>query len=521
MNKNQEYAANYAEYAMEQMERYGIPASVTLAQGILESSNGQSELSMKGNAHFGIKCTSEWLRNGGTYLVYTDDKPNEKFCTYESVKDSYAHHTTFLKENARYKACFELSPDDYKGWCQGLQQAGYASGNHYATSLQQIIERNGLDKYDKQVMEKMNSRETQYSFPLKRDEFMLVTSPFGMRTDPMDKTKTQMHKGIDIKTFHEGVLATESGGKVVNVNQNAQTAGGKSVTIEYKREDETRYQVSYLHLDSVQVAKGDVVHAGQQLGISGNTGSRTTGEHLHLSIKHITADGKMRDIDPAVYLADIADKGNIQTQLLHHGENLLAKYAPEEKFVNSLSLQSSETPVKELSVEDWMKKLLSSEDAGLGMGDSDPLMQMITTLYTGLMGLAMQFDGKEQEVTKEEQMQTATEACLKKTIDISTLLPALDSCYVHLSQEGKSSLEMTVKGQKQHHELTLGEMNIITKTLGNADLSEANKKQCVSSLVSTILAGKQMGINYDEGVEKHCELYGRALDRFLCSGVRV
>lgn len=77
MSKNQSYADQYAEAAMEQMKRYGIPASVTLAQGILESSNGESELSRLGNNHFGIKATASWLKNGGEYLVYTDDKPNE------------------------------------------------------------------------------------------------------------------------------------------------------------------------------------------------------------------------------------------------------------------------------------------------------------------------------------------------------------------------------------------------------------------------------------------------------------
>lgn len=76
MSKNQEYIQQYAEYAMEQMRRYGIPASVTLAQGICESASGQSELSRKGNNHFGIKATSSWIENGGKYLVYTDDRPN-------------------------------------------------------------------------------------------------------------------------------------------------------------------------------------------------------------------------------------------------------------------------------------------------------------------------------------------------------------------------------------------------------------------------------------------------------------
>lgn len=137
---------------MEQMKRYGIPASVTLAQGILESSNGKSELAVKGNAHFGIKCTDEWLKNNGSYLVYTDDRPNEKFCTYSTVEGSYEHHSAFLKENIRYKDCFALPADDYKGWCTGLQRAGYATGDNYGGLLQQIIERNGLNKYDEMVM---------------------------------------------------------------------------------------------------------------------------------------------------------------------------------------------------------------------------------------------------------------------------------------------------------------------------------------------------------------------------------
>ena len=121
MSKNQEYIQQYAEYAMEQMRRYGIPASVTLAQGICESASGQSELSRKGNNHFGIKATSSWIENGGKYLVYTDDRPNEKFCQYANVGDSYEHHSQFLKRNGRYAELFQLSPDDYKGWTNGLQ----------------------------------------------------------------------------------------------------------------------------------------------------------------------------------------------------------------------------------------------------------------------------------------------------------------------------------------------------------------------------------------------------------------
>lgn len=161
MSKSSEYVDKYAEAAMEQMRRYGIPASVTLAQGILESGSGQSELSRKGNNHFGIKASSSWLESGGRYLVYTDDKPNEKFCQYASVADSYEHHSLFLKGNSRYSSLFALSPDDYVGWTNGLQKAGYATSKSYASSLQSVIKSNGLDKYDKMVMQEQGWQSTK------------------------------------------------------------------------------------------------------------------------------------------------------------------------------------------------------------------------------------------------------------------------------------------------------------------------------------------------------------------------
>ena len=155
---------------------------------------------------------------------------------------------------------------------------------------------------------------------------MLVTSPFGNRRDPMNHSKTQFHKGIDISCKNETLLATENNGKVVGVNHNANTGGGKSVTIEYNREDGSKYQTTYMHMSSIDVSVGDTDNAGQKIGVSGNTGTRTTGPHLHFEVKTVAADGTKRNIDPAAYIAEISQKGGLSQQLLHNGKDLLVSY---------------------------------------------------------------------------------------------------------------------------------------------------------------------------------------------------
>ena len=530
MSKNQQYVEQYKEAAMEQMRRYGIPASVTLAQGILESSNGQSQLARNENNHFGIKATSSWIANGGKYGLYTDDKPNEKFCSYASVGDSYEHHSQFLRNNKRYAACFSLSPDNYKGWAQGLDRAGYATAGTYTPNLIKIIERNDLAKYDLMVLEEMkaqgkqigveqnprttdssiantndsnhsvsmNTTDSNYSFPLKRNEFILVTSPFGMRSDPTDSSKQQMHKGIDIRTKQDDILATEDKGKVVAVNQNANTAGGKSVTVEYQRENGDKVQLSYLHLSSVDVKVGDEVNAGKKLGVTGNTGTRTTGEHLHLSVKQIAADGTTRDLDPAAYLAEIAEKGNIQLKALSNGEDLLAKY----KTNNTPEIDTT------LSPDDWMKKILSSEDSGEHMSMGDPIVEMAMTLFTSLMALAVQIDNKSES----EKMQTATDAALNKRIDLSSLLPGMKGSALVLKEDGKTVLEINNGKQQFSHELTPSELNRLSQVLNNAELSDDVKRQRLSGIVNSIVVAGQVSQNYEQQqnqTENHNEVIRR------------
>lgn len=503
-SKNQEYAERYAEYSMEQMRRYGIPASVILAQGILESSNGQSRLALTENNHFGIKATPEWIAEGGRYGLYTDDRPNEKFCSYDSVGDSYEHHSRFLKENGRYARCFTLAPDDYKGWTQGLEQAGYATGGHYAASLQQIIERNGLQEYDRQVMREMEAQGKQfgveenprresenakeYSFPVERKEFLFVTSPFGMRQDPIEGTK-RMHTGIDIRCKGDAVLATEKGGKVVAVNGKGNTPGGKSVTVEYAREDGSKVQCTYMHLGDIAVKVGDTVQAGQRLGTSGNTGTRTPGEHLHFDVKQIHADGTQRDIDPAAYLAEIAQKGNIRQQALHNGNDLLAKYRDAESVREN----------QPLSPDAWMKKLLSSEDSGVGMsGCNDPIVEMAMTAFTSLMLLAAQIDNRNEE----EQRAAISAAMDSRRIDLKPLVTGMKACELVIGENGRATLRADNGSIEVSRELTSAELSRLSATLNNDTLPEEAKRLRIAGVLNTVILSEAASRNFEQGMSE-------------------
>ena len=142
----EEYIKKYRDIAVEEMERYHIPASITLAQGLLESGAGQGTLARKSNNHFGIKCGGDWR---GKSVKHDDDARNECFRVYKNAADSYRDHSKFLAGRPRYASLFTLDMTDYKGWAHGLKKAGYATNPRYAYQLIDIIERYDLYKYDK------------------------------------------------------------------------------------------------------------------------------------------------------------------------------------------------------------------------------------------------------------------------------------------------------------------------------------------------------------------------------------
>ena len=141
----QQYINTYSPVAIEEMKHYKIPASITLAQGILESGYGGGRLAVKANNHFGIKCGSKWT---GARIYHNDDERGECFRKYRSAEKSYRDHSLFLKHNQRYSKLFHLKLNDYEGWAHGLKKAGYATNPKYAPLLIELIEKYDLHKFD-------------------------------------------------------------------------------------------------------------------------------------------------------------------------------------------------------------------------------------------------------------------------------------------------------------------------------------------------------------------------------------
>ncbi len=143
----EEYITQWKEVAMRKMKEHGIPASITLAQGLLESRNGNSILAVEGNNHFGIKCTPDW---SGDRMYHDDDRKDDCFRKYRDASDCFEDHSKFLMR-PRYSSLFTLKADDYKGWAHGLKRCGYATDPRYPHKLIDLIERYQLSKFDEGI----------------------------------------------------------------------------------------------------------------------------------------------------------------------------------------------------------------------------------------------------------------------------------------------------------------------------------------------------------------------------------
>jgi LysM repeat protein len=199
----EQYIETYKNDAIRGMLENGIPASITLAQGILESGDGNSPLAVKANNHFGIKCHSDWT---GKTFKQDDDAKNECFRKYKTVYESYKDHLDFLSKRSRYAFLFEYKTTDYKSWAHGLKKAGYATNPKYPVLLIKIIEENNLAQYDKakkpEQLAKTAKKEKQ-----KKDEEVIVAAK---KTPTSSKTKNKPTSATKVRVSSNNIKYTRA-----------------------------------------------------------------------------------------------------------------------------------------------------------------------------------------------------------------------------------------------------------------------------------------------------------------------
>lgn len=264
----QDYIDTYKEVAIDQMLRYHIPASITLAQGLLESGAGKSDLSVRGNNHFGIKCHN-WT---GPTMHHDDDLRQECFRVYDSALESYEDHSKFLSARGRYSSLFKLDITDYKGWAHGLKAAGYATNPKYAPHLIEIIETYKLYQYDTATYADLKSYNKKTYTPMQND------TPKHQESKPLEENninifshEVKMCNNTYYVLAQEGdtfaSIAQEFGlkaSKVADYNElppNAQLVKGKPVFLEKKQ---ARADKSYAGVPHV-VKAGESLHSIAQM----------------------------------------------------------------------------------------------------------------------------------------------------------------------------------------------------------------------------------------------------------------
>ena len=202
-----EYIETYKSLAVEAMQEYGIPASIKLAQALIESDNGNSPLALKANNHFGIKCKTSW---SGDKMLHDDDAKDECFRSYRSAYDSYRDHSDFLADSPRYRFLFDLDPTDYKGWARGLSHAGYATNPEYANMLIKAIEQNGLYKMDKEITANTPSAGKNSGGKISARTDRPATSPSPVKQTAATDTEPEPVQATAQEQLPDGVIKVES-----------------------------------------------------------------------------------------------------------------------------------------------------------------------------------------------------------------------------------------------------------------------------------------------------------------------
>jgi LysM repeat protein len=249
----EEYVNTYKELAIEEMKRTGVPAAITLAQGILETENGNSILVKKSNNHFGIKCKEDWK---GPSVSHTDDAPWECFRKYGSAEESYRDHSNFLRTRKYYTSLFDIDPADYKAWAYGLKKAGYATNPQYAQQLIKYIETHNLQQYSLIALGKVakeGAAIAKTETPVNNDE----VDEWKAKPALNNKAVTQ----VPAKEVKETELKMIAGSKEIQANEPA-------VVQQSKTEEENKPAVRAVYPEGVfKINETKVIYAAKGTSI--------------------------------------------------------------------------------------------------------------------------------------------------------------------------------------------------------------------------------------------------------------
>ena len=436
-----------APLAMEHQIKYGIPASVTLAQLAHESG-----WNMNAQSPFGIK-TSGKGQEGVDYFVAHDDTAHDKFKKYDGIEAAFEDHSRLLVKGKPYVSLRTLGPTDYQSWTEGIKKCGYATDKKYTGKLNDYIVKYDLTKYDQQALEMAKQRDVKCGYA-REIAGVRVTTVGGISLDniqgswhmPLDgdmrmtgnigeNRTNHKHQGIDIGVpIGTPLYATENNGVVTYTGKYG--GGGNCVIIKYQRPEGKYYEVKCMHLDTIDVKEGDIVNAGTVIGKSGNTGGNNTGPHLHFEVRELQNedDKKGNLIDPKSYLAEIAVRGDIAASIKKDGVDLLPAYKAEFHLTEQNNLLAEEDKTKKQSIIDQLGQSAGGGDL-ISMLFSLMVSKMFDVLALKEMAEAEnRKKGNETEISAADQQKYKSEG-----VDPKAASRMASSEYESISQQNSQS----------------------------------------------------------------------------------
>lgn len=471
-----DFINRYAPYAMEQQIKYGIPASVILAQMAIESSWGTSALARNDNNFFGIKKGSSWA---GRVSYYDDDQAHEAFRSYDNVGQSLSDHSATLLQ-PRYLHRCPTDSTDHLGWIKGIKAGGYATASNYVDSVESFIRKYELDKFDRLAVQNAQQQGLQIGYMRGRQPDTPQAVPAGIFLTPLqgrwcmpinleglkvtgvfgENRPGHHHSGIDLSTGGKylPVYGTEDNGRVIAAKPN-NGAAGNMITVEYSRSDGSRLQCTYMHLSEIGVKVGDAVNAGMQLGYSGNTG-RSTGPHLHFETKFYNAQGTLQSYDPAEYIAELSFRGNLPAVLNKGGQNLAVRYSSQMAYNNASATGIEGQPMdiqtqmllanitKSDDPNRWLEYLMNKNGDSSGLSGGNPVSNLISTLFMSILTLAQDLKQGDEDMGESQTSKEAKEN--KETKEAATLRRDRESINVkRLAQAASLNFDSELPEEQQ------------------------------------------------------------------------